>query len=77
MHTSVKSEDPDKILHNAAFHQGLHYLLIQNDLHRKFKKEIQFYLLNLQIKLCFFLRKKYKLYFFLKRNTILFVNYNL
>ena len=63
MHTSVKSEDPDKILHNAAFHHGLHYLLIQNDLDRKNKKEIKKKLLNLQIKLYFFrntiFRKKY------------------
>ena len=25
--TSASSEDPDEILHNEAFHQGLHYLL--------------------------------------------------
>ena len=23
----ANSEDPDEMLHNAAFHQGLHYLL--------------------------------------------------
>ena len=26
--TLANSEDPDKIPHNAAFHQGLHWLLI-------------------------------------------------
>ena len=29
MSTLVNSEDPDEMLHNVAFHQGLHYLLIQ------------------------------------------------
>ena len=27
MGTLVNSEDPDDMLHNLAFHQGLHYLL--------------------------------------------------
>ena len=27
MGTLANSEDPDKIMHNAAFHQGLHCLL--------------------------------------------------
>ena len=26
MGTLANSEDPDEILHNAAFHQGIHYL---------------------------------------------------
>ena len=28
MGTFAKSEDPDEMQHNAAFHQGLHCLLI-------------------------------------------------
>ena len=30
MGTLAKSEDQDEMPHNAAFHQGLHYLLRQN-----------------------------------------------
>ena len=36
MGTSADSEEPDEIQHNAAFHQGLHYLLLdKNDLQGK------------------------------------------
>ena len=35
MGTLVNSEGPDEMLHNAAFHQGLHYKMI-------FRKKIQF-----------------------------------
>ena len=42
MSTLANSEDPDKMLHNVAFHLGLHCLLRQNDLlmgeSSKFKK---------------------------------------
>ena len=31
MRTLANSEDPDEMLHKAAFHQGLHCLLRQND----------------------------------------------
>ena len=37
--TLANSEKPDKMLHNAAFHQGLHSLLSQK---RSSEKEIQF-----------------------------------
>ena len=39
--TTADREDPDYILHNVAFHQGLHCLLRKNNLQRK---ELQFYL---------------------------------
>ena len=39
MGTLVNSEDPDEMLHNAAFHQGLNCLL---GLKRSSEKEIQF-----------------------------------
>ena len=29
MHSLANSEDPDEMLHYAAFHQGLHCLLLQ------------------------------------------------
>ena len=35
MCTLANSEDPDETPHDVAFHQGLHCLLRQNDLHRK------------------------------------------
>ena len=36
MHTLANSEDPEKMLHNAAFHQGLHYLQSsKNNLQKK------------------------------------------
>ena len=41
MCTLENSEGPDKMLHNAAFHQGLHCLL---RLKQFSEKEIQFYL---------------------------------
>ena len=41
MHTLANSEDPDEMLHYAAFHQGLHYLPSQKG---SLEKEIQFYL---------------------------------
>ena len=41
MGTSANSEDPDEMLHNAAFHLGLHCLLRQN---RSLEKEIQYFL---------------------------------
>ena len=40
--TLGNSEDPDEMQHNAAFHQGLHCLLYQNDLHGE--KSIKIYL---------------------------------
>ena len=39
MRTLANSKDPDEILHNAAFHQGLHCLLRQK---RSSEKEILF-----------------------------------
>ena len=39
MHILGNSEDPDEMPHNAAFHQCLHYLLIQK---LSSEKEIQF-----------------------------------
>ena len=38
MGTFANSEDPDKMAHNVAFHQGLYCLLGQN---RSSEKEIQ------------------------------------
>ena len=35
MGTLANSEDPDEMPQNAAFHQGLHCLLMQIDLQRK------------------------------------------
>ena len=40
MCTLANSEDPDEMLHNAAFHQGLHCLLRQKQIS---EKEIHFY----------------------------------
>ena len=31
MDTLENSEDPDEMPHNAAFHQGLHFLLIERN----------------------------------------------
>ena len=39
IHTLANSEDPDELPHNVAFHQGLHYLIIQK---QSSEKEIQF-----------------------------------
>ena len=41
MNTLANNEDPDKVPHNAAFHQGPHCLLRQIE---SKEKEIQFYL---------------------------------
>ena len=41
MRSLANSENPDEMLQNAAFHQGLHCLLRQI---RSSTKEIQFYL---------------------------------
>ena len=41
MHPLANSEDPDEIPHNAAFHQGLHSLLRQE---QSSEKEIQYFL---------------------------------
>ena len=41
MGTFANSEDPDEMLKNAAFHQGLHCLLGQN---QSLEKELQYYL---------------------------------
>ena len=41
MHTLANSEDPDEMPHNAAFHQGLHYLLREKQFS---EKEIRFLL---------------------------------
>ena len=35
MGTFANNEDPDKMPHDAAFHQGLHYLLRKANLQRK------------------------------------------
>ena len=40
MGTLANSEDPDEMLHNAAFHQGLHCMLSQN---QSLKKERQYF----------------------------------
>ena len=39
MDTLANSEDPDEMAHKAAFHQGLHCLLRQN---QSSEKEIQY-----------------------------------
>ena len=39
--TLSNSEDPDEMLHNAAFHLGLHYLVRQS---QSSKKEMQYFL---------------------------------
>ena len=44
MGTFTNGEDPDEMLQNAAFHQGLHCLLKQN---RSPEKEIQYFFLKL------------------------------
>ena len=44
MSTLADSEETDKMLHNAAFYQGLHCLLRQN---RSSEKEIQYLLDNI------------------------------
>ena len=36
MRTLAKNDDPDKMLHDAAFHQGLHCSLRQNIQRKKF-----------------------------------------
>ena len=36
----ANGDDPDEMLHNAAFHQGLHYLLRQKIFS---EKEIQYF----------------------------------
>ena len=41
MGTLANSEDPDEMLHNAAFHQGIHCLLKQK---RSSEKKLQSYL---------------------------------
>ena len=41
MVTLANSEDPDEMLHNAAFHQGLHCLLRH---YRSSEKEIKYFL---------------------------------
>ena len=41
MGTLANSEDPDEMLHNAAFHQGIHCLLKQKP---SSEKKIQSYL---------------------------------
>ena len=41
MGTLANSEDPDEMQHYAAFHQGLHCLLRQN---QSSEKEIQYFL---------------------------------
>ena len=40
MGTLANSEGPDEMLHNASFHQGLHFLL---RLKQSSEKDIQFY----------------------------------
>ena len=36
MGTLAKSEDPDEMLHNAAFYQDMHYMLGQNQSSEKY-----------------------------------------
>ena len=43
MGTLVNIEDPDEMLHNAAFHQGLHCWLRQNP---SLEKEMHYFFLN-------------------------------
>ena len=43
MNILVDSEDPDEMLHNVAFHQGLHYWLRQK---QASEKEIHFFFRN-------------------------------
>ena len=35
MGTLVNSEEPDEMQHNAAFHKGLHYLLLDKTIFRE------------------------------------------
>ena len=44
MCTLAKSEDPDEMPHNAAFHQGLHWLLSQNQIS---ERKIQYLFLEI------------------------------
>ena len=39
MSTLVNSEDPDEILRNVAFHQGLHFLLRRKMVFQKTEKQ--------------------------------------
>ena len=50
IHTLENSEDPDEMLHNAAFHQGLHCLHRQKQFS---EKEIQFYLKIISVTTCY------------------------
>ena len=45
MHIFTNSEGPDEMPHNAAFHQGLHYLLRQK---KSSEKEIQIFIWKLE-----------------------------
>ena len=45
--TFANNEDPDKMLQNAAFYQGLHYLLRQN--HQSSEKEIHYFFWKLNL----------------------------
>ena len=47
MGTFVNSEDPDELLHVAAFHQGLHFLQRQNGSNTIFKKNYNLQQLNI------------------------------
>ena len=40
MNSMANGEDEDEMLHDAAFHQGLHYLLKQN---RSLEREIKYF----------------------------------
>ena len=43
MGTFTNSEDPDEMLHSAAFHQGLHCLLLK--VKEIFRQKIQYFFL--------------------------------
>ena len=45
MGTLANSEDPDEMLHNAAFHQGLHCLLRQKPIFQR--KKYNFFLFEI------------------------------
>ena len=51
MCTLANSEDPDEMLHNAAFHQGLYYLLRQKTYSEK-EKQFLFGNYNLDPLIC-------------------------
>ena len=46
MRTLAKSEDPDEMPHNAAFHKGLHCLLLRQKLSSEKEIQSKIFILN-------------------------------